>query len=63
VKLPPRALQSLLLVPMLYVFNVYIWRNESYKLLERVTLQRISPDVEEILDKDQAGFRPDQGAA
>jgi len=42
---------------------VYIWRNASYKLLERVVLQRISPDSEDILNKDQAGFTPAQGAA
>jgi hypothetical protein len=31
-----------------------------YKLLERLTLQRISPTVEQILSPDQAGFRKER---
>ena len=32
--------------------------SESYKLLERLVLNKIMPQVENFLSVDQAGFRP-----
>ena len=37
--------------------KVNLCHRQCYKLLERLTLHRISPDVEDLLSPDQAGFR------
>jgi len=47
-----------MLLPWKNLQKIFDWpRAVYYKLLECVVLQRISPDVEEIVSKDQANFR------